>query len=76
MSTVVKRLEEAHIHLLNLYTSIPALTPCLEKIKINQAEFVTLNNRLRHLPEDIATGQHKANLETKFFCWIVAAHVP
>jgi hypothetical protein len=59
MSTVAKRLEEAHEHLLKLYTSIPVLTPCLEKIKTNQAEFVAINSRLRLLQDDIAAGQNK-----------------
>ncbi|KAF9363260.1 hypothetical protein BGX34_004541 [Mortierella sp. NVP85] len=59
MSTVARRLEEAHEHLLKLYTSIPVLTPCLEKIKTNQAEFVAINSRLRLLQDDIAAGQNK-----------------
>ncbi|KAG0355438.1 hypothetical protein BGZ54_001167 [Gamsiella multidivaricata] len=61
MTTVAERLEEAYEHLLKLYTSIPILTPCLEKIKVNQAEFVSLNNRLRQLQENISAGQYKAD---------------
>ncbi|ORZ27187.1 hypothetical protein BCR41DRAFT_150897 [Lobosporangium transversale] len=59
MSTVAERLEEAHEYLLKLYTSIPILTPSLEKIKTNQAEFVHLNNRLRQLQESISLRQSK-----------------
>ncbi|KAI1306710.1 hypothetical protein EDD11_004686 [Mortierella claussenii] len=65
MSTVAKRLEEAHEHLLQLYTSIPILTPCLEKIKTNQAEFVALNNRLRQLQETVSTGQYRSDKARK-----------
>ncbi|CAO3566670.1 unnamed protein product [Mortierella alpina] len=61
MSTVAKRLEVAKEQLLTLYTSIPVLTPCLEKIKTNQAEFVALNNSLRQLQEIVTLGQHKAD---------------
>ncbi|KAF9180036.1 hypothetical protein BGZ50_006496 [Haplosporangium sp. Z 11] len=61
MTSVGERLREAHDHLLKLYTSIPVITPCLENIKKNQAEFVHLNNRIRELPEIIAAGQAKAD---------------
>ncbi|KAF9280500.1 hypothetical protein BGZ68_007194 [Mortierella alpina] len=65
MSTVAKRLEVAQEQLLTLYTSIPILTPCLEKIKTNKAEFVALNNSLRQLQETVASGQHKADKARK-----------
>ncbi|KAG0250120.1 hypothetical protein BG011_008648 [Mortierella polycephala] len=61
MTSVGERLIEAHDHLLKLYTSIPVITPCLQKIKTNQVEFVHLNNRIRDLPEIIAAGQAKAD---------------
>ncbi|KAG0087540.1 hypothetical protein BGZ93_002301 [Podila epicladia] len=61
MSTVAKRLAEAHETLLKLYSSIPVLSPCLEKIKINHAEFIALNSRLRQLQDIIATGQYKSD---------------
>ncbi|KAF9275089.1 hypothetical protein BGZ88_002547, partial [Linnemannia elongata] len=60
MTTVAERLGEAHEQLLKLYTSIPVLTPCLESIKSNQAEFVVLNNRLRNLQEIIHSNQVRA----------------
>jgi len=59
MTTVAQRLQESHEQLLKLYSSIPVLTPCLEKIKTNHAEFVVLNNRLRQLQEAIVQGQYK-----------------
>ncbi|KAG0238439.1 hypothetical protein B0O80DRAFT_499794 [Mortierella sp. GBAus27b] len=65
MSTVAKRLDEAHEPLLKLYTSIPILTPCLEQIKTKQAEFVATNNRLRQLQEDIAAVQQKTDKSRK-----------
>ncbi|KAF9959999.1 hypothetical protein BGZ72_008198 [Mortierella alpina] len=65
MSTVAKRLEVAQEQLLTLYTSIPVLTPCLEKIKTNQAEFVALNNSLRQLQETVVSGQYKADKARK-----------
>ncbi|KAF8932438.1 hypothetical protein BGZ47_011390 [Haplosporangium gracile] len=65
MTTVAERLGEAHEQLLKLYTSIPVLTPCLESIKSNQAEFVVLNNRLRNLQEIIASGQLRAEKTRK-----------
>ncbi|KAF9935973.1 hypothetical protein BGZ67_002834 [Mortierella alpina] len=65
MSTVAKRLEVAQEQLLTLYTSIPVLTPCLEKIKTNHAEFVALNNSLRQLQETVASGQHRADKARK-----------
>ncbi|KAI8601699.1 hypothetical protein EDD21DRAFT_373817 [Dissophora ornata] len=61
MTTVAQRLSEAHEPLLKLYSSIPVLTPCLERIKSNQAEFVVLNARLRQLQESILAGQHKVD---------------
>ncbi|KAF9572397.1 hypothetical protein EC968_009971 [Mortierella alpina] len=61
MSTVAKRLEAAQEQLLTLYTSIPVLTPCLEKIKTNQAEFVALNSSLRQLQETVTAGQQRAD---------------
>ncbi|GJJ75065.1 hypothetical protein EMPS_07423 [Entomortierella parvispora] len=61
MTTVEQRLQESHEQLLKLYSSIPVLTPCLEKIKTNQAEFVVLNNRLRQLQEAIVQGQYKTD---------------
>ncbi|KAF9101559.1 hypothetical protein BGX27_011430 [Mortierella sp. AM989] len=65
MSTVAKRLEAAHEHLLQLYSSIPILTPCLEKIKSNQAEFVIVNSRLRQLQEAYSTGYYKVEKAKK-----------
>ncbi|KAF9086626.1 hypothetical protein BGX29_001302 [Mortierella sp. GBA35] len=65
MTTVAERLGEAHEQLLKLYTSIPVLTPCLENIKANQAEFVTLNSRLRRLQEIISAGQLRADKARK-----------
>ncbi|KAG0206889.1 hypothetical protein BGX28_001758 [Mortierella sp. GBA30] len=65
MSTVAERLVEAQEQLLQLYTRIPILTPCLENIKTNQAEFVVLNNRLRQLQETIVAGQYKADKARK-----------
>ncbi|KAF9537988.1 hypothetical protein EC957_007398 [Mortierella hygrophila] len=65
MTTVAERLGEAHEQLLKLYTSIPVLTPCLESIKSNQAEFVALNNRLRNLQEIITSGQVRAEKTRK-----------
>ncbi|KAF9126200.1 hypothetical protein BGW39_006810 [Mortierella sp. 14UC] len=65
MTTVAERLGEAHEQLLKLYTSIPVLTPCLESIKSNQADFVVLNSRLRHLQETINTGQIRADKARK-----------
>ncbi|KAF9216788.1 hypothetical protein BGZ59_008054 [Podila verticillata] len=59
MSTVAERLAEAHETLLKLYSSIPVLSPCLEKIKINHAEFIALNGRLRQLQDIIAAGQYR-----------------
>ncbi|KAG0035311.1 hypothetical protein BGZ81_009807 [Podila clonocystis] len=61
MSTVAARLAEAHETLLKLYSSIPVLSPCLEKIKINHAEFIALNSRLRQLQDIIAAGQYKTD---------------
>ncbi|KAG0053649.1 hypothetical protein BGZ83_000720 [Gryganskiella cystojenkinii] len=61
MTTVTLRLQESHEQLLKLYSSIPVLTPCLEQIKTNQAEFVVLNNRLRQLQEAVAQGQLRAD---------------
>ncbi|KAG0337211.1 hypothetical protein BG000_005682, partial [Podila horticola] len=61
MSTVAERLAEAHETLLKLYSSIPVLSPCLEKIKINHAEFIALNSRLRQLQDIIATGQYRTD---------------
>ncbi|KAF9901951.1 hypothetical protein EC991_005469 [Linnemannia zychae] len=65
MATVAERLGEAHEQLLKLYTSIPVLTPCLESIKSNQAEFVVLNSRLRQLQEIISAGQIRADRARK-----------
>ncbi|KAK5808474.1 hypothetical protein F5H01DRAFT_352156 [Linnemannia elongata] len=65
MTTVAERLGEAHEQLLKLYTSIPVLTPCLESIKSNQAEFVVLNNRLRNLQEIIHSNQVRAEKTRK-----------
>ncbi|KAG0308059.1 hypothetical protein BGZ98_009114 [Dissophora globulifera] len=65
MSTVALRLEEAHENLLKLYTSIPVLTPCLEQIKSNQAEFIAYNNRLRQLQETIVATQHRVDKARK-----------
>ncbi|KAG0228521.1 hypothetical protein BGW42_002112 [Actinomortierella wolfii] len=59
MATVAERLANAHEELLKLYTTIPVLTPCLDAIKTNQAEFVALNNRIRHLQEEITVGHGK-----------------
>ncbi|KAF9438258.1 hypothetical protein BGZ76_008991 [Entomortierella beljakovae] len=61
MTTVAKRLEEVHKHLLQLYTSIPVLTPCLEKIKANQSEFVAANGRVRQLQESCTSQQIKVD---------------
>ncbi|KAG0286390.1 hypothetical protein BGZ96_009481 [Linnemannia gamsii] len=65
MTTVAERLGEAHEQLLKLYTSIPVLTPCLESIKSNQAEFVVLNSRLRNLQELITACQYRAEKTRK-----------
>ncbi|KAF9430945.1 hypothetical protein BGZ94_001691 [Podila epigama] len=65
MSTVAERLAEAHETLLKLYTSIPILSPCLEKIKTNHAEFIALNSRLRVLQEIVVTGQYRADKARK-----------
>ncbi|KAF9934679.1 hypothetical protein FBU30_001003 [Linnemannia zychae] len=65
MSTVAERLGEAHEQLLKLYKSIPILTPCLESIKANQAEFVALNGRLRQLQEAINTRQSRVDKTKK-----------
>ncbi|KAF9397149.1 hypothetical protein BGX21_009176 [Mortierella sp. AD011] len=65
MSTVDERLKEAHEHLLQLYTSIPILTPCLEKIKTNQAEFVAISGRLRQLQEAHTTALYKVDKAKK-----------
>lgn len=59
MSTVAERLAEAHETLLTLYSSIPVLSPCLDKIKTNHAEFIALNSRLRQLQDIIAAGQYR-----------------
>ncbi|KAG0345318.1 hypothetical protein BG004_003793 [Podila humilis] len=61
MSTVAQRLAEAHETLLKLYTNIPILSPCLEKIKVNHAEFISLNSRLRQLQECVTAGQYRSD---------------
>ncbi|KAF9300563.1 hypothetical protein BGZ74_007742 [Mortierella antarctica] len=61
MSTVAERLAEAHETLLTLYSSIPVLSPCLDKIKTNHAEFIALNSRLRQLQDIIAAGQYRTD---------------
>ncbi|KAF9356059.1 hypothetical protein BGX26_005780 [Mortierella sp. AD094] len=65
MSTVAERLKEAHEHLLQLYTSIPILTPCLDKIKTNQAEFVVISGRLRQLQEVHTAALYKVEKAKK-----------
>ncbi|KAF9204197.1 hypothetical protein BGZ49_005592 [Haplosporangium sp. Z 27] len=65
MSTVTERLHEAHENLLQLYTSIPILTPCLEKIKTNQAEFVAISARLRQQQESHTAATYKVERAKK-----------
>ncbi|KAF9970177.1 hypothetical protein BGZ73_007205 [Actinomortierella ambigua] len=69
MATVAERLASAHDELLTLYTTIPVLTPCLDSIKTNQAQFVTLNNSIRQLQEEITTSHGKADRLRKQLDW-------
>ncbi|KAF9167027.1 hypothetical protein DFQ26_006045 [Actinomortierella ambigua] len=69
MATVAERLASTHEELLTLYTTIPILTPCLDAIKTNQAQFVSLNNRIRQLQEEITTGHGKTDRMRKQLDW-------